>query len=204
MRKTCLVIFLLLGLNSPLIVAKENTIGLALNPVRLFALGSNQLLSIAGTLSYFDNENSVEFAIPYFYQQDFSNENGSFDEGNIPYKSIDEKIFTLDLQYRKYIRKSQTQGLYYGALLRYAYLVGEAKYQIDTVAKQHKYGVGLLTGFQFKSKIEELDFYWGANISFGGYLNKEVDVMGSDFSVIFGEDGRLFIDVELLKFGMEF
>ena len=199
--KKLLVLFFLL-FNTTFIYAKPDTKGVSLNPVRLFALGTNQLLSIAGTLSYFNNDNNIEIAIPYFYQQDFS-ENGSFDESNSQYIPIDEKLFTLDLQYRKYIRKAQTEGLYYGVLLRYAYLEGDAKYR-SGVVKQHKFGVGILTGFQIKTKIEDINFYWGSNISFGGYLNKEIDVMASDFSVIFGEDGRLFIDIELLKFGIEF
>ena len=208
MKKYLLIIFLLLGLNNSLVLAKESTkkgetMGISLNPIRLFALGSTQTLSLTGTFSYFDNDNSVEYAIPFFYQQEFLNDSANLDNG-LEYQSINEKLATLDFQYRKYFRKSSTEGLYYGGLLRYTYLEGDAKYRSGVTATQHKFGVGILTGFQLKGKIEDMDFYWGANISFGGYLNKEVDVMSSDFSVIFGEDGRLFIDIELLKFGIEF
>lgn len=204
MKNRLMIFICILGINHSTLLADENKFGVSFNPIRLFALGSTQLLSVAGTLSYFDNTKGVELAIPFFYQQDFSELDAVvYDPNGRKYEQIREKLATLDFQYRKYLRK-ETQGLYYGALLRYAYLEGEGKFYNNKLEKQHKFGIGILTGFQFQQRIEELNFYWGMNISFGGYFNKEVDVMASDFSVILGEDGRLFIDVEVLKFGIEF
>ena len=190
----------LLGLSSlfgeSLSVVKSESWGVEFNPLRLLVFGDNET-SLSGTFSYFDNENSVEIAVPWLYYKD----SGRVD-WNLQ-KEYREKSILVDVHYRKYFTPN-TEGAYVGAFGRYAHLAGEL-YVTEEYKTVNKFGLGLEVGFKLKN-IFDSPFYYGASIALGGYLGNENDVFNSHdwFSTLSLDDNRKIIDIELLKIGYEF
>ena len=184
--------------------AQENTFGVSLNPIR-FIVNTYESQSYSGTLSYFNTLNHVEIAMPIVYVND--KDTMSEYDGYIP----SEKVITIDLQYKKYItKKRDLTGLFFGVFTRYNYIKGKARKSSFFIASQHKFGIGLLGGVQTKViSIENLDLYWGLNLSLGIYLNKENNVFDLSSSTpsnigVYYDDQQYIIDLELLKFSIRF
>ena len=191
----------LLGVSSlfgeGLTVVKAESWGVEFNPLRLLVLNDDGERSLSGTLSYFDNEKSVEIAVPWFYYTDSGTVNWN------PETKYREKSVLIDLHYRKYFTPN-TEGAYIGAFGRYAHLRGEA-YQTENHTTVDKFGLGLEIGFKIKN-IFDSPFYYGASIALGGYLGSNNDIFYSHdwFGPLALDDNRKIVDIELLKIGYEF
>ena len=189
MKKILFNFMLLFAILQPL-QARDNTYGVAFNPLRAVAL-ADDFTSLTGTLSYFDNTNGVEIAFPFFYEKDIK-----YDE-----YAANDTLFSMDIQYRKYLSED-TEGVYLGGLAKYSYLRGNASDR-NLIATQHKFALGVVTGFRLNTEVGDVQLYWGANLSLGLYLNKESDIFSSDSTLIL-DDTHYVVDIELLKIGIEF
>jgi hypothetical protein len=162
--------------------------GVEINPFRFLATAEDDF---SGTMSYFDNDNGVEIAIPIFYSDYSSGYGGS------------ETVVDIDLHYRKYFSGNRTEGTYLGAFGRYTHLEGNARHTSQYLTVE-KFGLGVEVGYRVKD-IFDTPFYWGVSLSFYGYLGNNNNVFeGLGYSPLAFEDNQYGVDVELLKIGYEF
>jgi len=174
---------------------KEKSFGVEINPFRLL-VSNDEWQSFSGTMSYFDNDNGIEIAMPIFY----SKEKNTY-YYDTPYKES-ETVVNIDLHYRKYFSGSRTNGAYLGAFGRYTYLDGKVDYTTK-YATVKKFGLGGEVGYRVKN-IFNTSFYWGTSLSIGGYLGSDNNVFNTSGFALDIDDNKYIIDMELLKVGYEF
>lgn len=167
------------------LVAKDNW-GVEINPLKIIL--ADQTFS-AG-INYFDYKNNAEIAIPISI-----------------YNTVDEytyKVFnaTIDLRYRKFLYSIE-QGHYFGILLRYAFLEGKLL-DDHRLAKLHKLGLGLETGYRDVGIFGNENIYWGASFAIGRYYSDHNGIFQCDALEICLEDSSIFFDIELFKVGYTF
>ena len=170
--------------------------GIEFNPIR--AVFFHEDTSFSGTFTHFNNSESTEISIPwYYYSTDITSKDS---ESNYNSRSI-----LVDVHYRKYFSPN-TEGGYLGVFGRYAHLHGldneTEKYRV-----LNKVGMGLEVGFKVKN-IFDTSFYYGASISLGSYLTGEDNVFkssrGGELPSFVFDDIRQIIDIELFKIGYAF
>jgi len=177
--------------------AHDDTFGISINPVRI-GISDSEYETYSGTFSYFNHENNTEIAIPWIYERD------TYLWDDITSYKTPDTLLNIDLQYKQYIDKERSaEGMFYGAFARYSYLHGDSNRKF-IIAEQHKFGLGVLAGFQITTfSIAGIDLYWGSTLSVGFYLNKDANIFDSDVS-LYWEDHRYILDLELLKIGITF
>ncbi len=173
----------------------ENSVGVELNPFRLL-VSNDEWQTFSGTVSYFDNANGIEIAMPIFYAKEKDNYyyNGDYEDT--------ETVVNIDLRYRKYFSGNRTEGAYLGAFGRYTYLDGKV-WDRGQYATVEKFGVGGEVGFRVKD-IFDTPFYWGTSLSLGGYIGSDNDIFNSSRFALGIDDNKIILDVEFLKVGYEF
>jgi len=197
------VSLLILIFYSSFLYAKKDTFGIALNLLRPTMAITAHSFSITGTLNYFKNEHHSEISIPWLYQQEL--QVGNIDgQGVTHYSTPHQKLFMLGVQYKKYFYKYPS--FFYGGLLQYAQLQGKSNKNRELDKKQHKFGIGVTSGYtaRYTPSDFNIDMYWSINLNVGVYFNKNVHLFAPDNIIIFKEDKRFFVDIEFLKFGVEF
>ena len=163
---------------------KDKKYGIELNLLRLLFIDENRTMS--GTFSLFAVDRKAEIAFPFYV---------AFPKDNEYYDTV-----TLDCHYRYFLGNTQN-GFYLSGLSRIAYLSGEKDYYSYTINKKNvgKFGVGFGIGYRYFSYN---DFYWGTSLSIGRYIIGPNNVF--EYYLGYDDDGKAFIDFELLKFGYSF
>jgi len=171
--------------------------GVELNPLSILSLlvqdeeDSSKFFS--GTLSYFDNENGVEIAIPIFYiQEEYW--------GN--YRDHNTYNTNIGIDYRKFLH-NKTKGLYYGGFAMYSYLDGKLKND-SRYARVDKLGIGAEVGFRLMNSDSEWSIYWGPSIRLGAYLTPHNNIFQEDTFGMEFYDKRFFVDIDFMKIGLRF
>jgi hypothetical protein len=143
----------------------NKTIGIGLNPLRLFSLigqnGEDFARLFRATVSVFAIDRHAELAFPIQYMWGKNN--------SVPWRD-----FYFDVTYRRFFG-SQQKGPYYSGGIRYAYIEGEelctdkATYGegLGNIIVQNKVGIYAGIGYLHCSRI---GFYWGGNIILGIYF----------------------------------
>jgi hypothetical protein len=162
--------------------------GIEFNPVyTLIASAEKNNFALSGTYSRFDMDRKAELAFPFFYG-----------------KTEDNKLFTLDAQYRKFIGKHQN-GFYLSGGMRFAHVEG-VDYDYDyngyyydeyeRKVKTNKVGMMFGIGYRYFTKS---GFYWGTSLSAGRYFNGKNNIESG-----FLDGTKYIFDIEILKFGIAF
>ena len=187
--KKILILFSLLHAEGEIAPTEKSSWGVEVNPFRLLSI-DDDWQSFSGTMSYFDNENGTELAIPIFYSKEQYDSDSDIEE-----------VLNIDLDYRKYLSGNRTKGVYLGVFGRYTYIDAKV-WNTNKYATVQKFGLGGVIGYRFKDAFN-LPFYWGANFKIGRHLGNDNDIFNSSsFSMI--DDNQLIIDIELFKVGYEF
>ncbi len=168
--------------------------GIEFNPVyTLVASTSKKAFALSGSYSRFDLDRKAEVAFPFFY--------GKLD---------DNRLFTLDMHYRKFLGKHQN-GFYLSGGLRFAHVEGTEEdydyyynstygyydyYYNERKVKTNKIGIMFGIGYRYFTKS---GFYWGTSLSAGRYLTGNNNIESG-----FLDGTKLIIDFEILKFGVTF
>ena len=194
MKKSLLVLLLGSLLQAEAVKSKENSWGIEFNPFRLLT-HEDGWRSYSGGFSYFDYQKGVEIAVPWLYGKDRYEE-------YYDYAIYDELLINVDIQYRIYPDR-EIGGFFWGGFARYAYLEGEALDR-PSIAKQHKFGLGGIIGYRVVQFYEETPLYLGVSLSLGSYLNQENDIFANNNFAFSMDDRKFFMDIELLKIGIEF
>lgn len=164
--------------------------GIELNPVYTLvtsALGKNTF-ALSGTYSRFDLDRKAEVAFPFFYM-----------------KAKDDRLFTLDAHYRKFLGKHQN-GFYLSGAMRFAHVEGTDwdyyydsnynYYETERKIKTNKVGMMFGIGYRYFTKS---GFYWGTSLSAGRYFTGNNHINSG-----FLDGSKIIFDIELLKFGIAF
>ncbi|MEA3228374.1 MAG: hypothetical protein U9P38_04795, partial [Campylobacterota bacterium] len=171
--------------------------GVDINPIKPLMSEGNYF---AGGISYFDDSNGVEIAVPINYVK-FSDSRSDYYGFDSKY-NYDEIDFTLDLHIRKF-STNKVSGVFLGLFGRYTYLEGKLKDE-DRLATQHKFGLGVEIGIRIRD-IFNLPLYWGMSVAIGQYFGKSHNIFYSDNCIALEmDDEETFFDGELLKIGYEF
>lgn len=162
--------------------------GIEINPVyTLVASAAKNTFALSGTYSRFDLNRKAEVAFPFYYM---STENN--------------KLFTLDAVYRKFIGKHQN-GFYLSTGMRFAHVEGTEEDYYDNgyyydyyerKVKTNKIGMTFGIGYRYFTKS---GFYWGTSLSLGRYFNGNNHINSG-----FIDGTKVIIDFEILKFGIAF
>jgi hypothetical protein len=182
--------------NNPL---KGKKYGVEFNFFRALSYGlssdSGYQNSLSGAFSIFDVDNKVEYAFPVFYLDMKDN----FDNSTF-------SVLTLDMQYRKFLGET-LNGFFISGLLRAAKLDGTLGRSLffssspapTVTGSEFKFGAGIGIGYRVFS---ESGWYWGTSLSAGRYFVGESNKFYSGDP--FYDDGEIFFDFDLLKFGYSF
>ncbi|MGH7599972.1 MAG: hypothetical protein ACREOI_26760 [bacterium] len=170
----------------------NRTAGVEFNPAYLLLASADDQLVLSGGFSLFSVNRNAEIAFPIFFE----------DAGN---NDTDPITFSVDSHYRHFLGRHQG-GFYLSASMRYQYLHGREDtdeipfLSIDTNGEKitlHKLGAGFGIGYRYFSRS---GIYWGTSLTVGRYFT------GTDKQIqrIDLLNGKGYIDVELLKFGIAF
>jgi hypothetical protein len=170
----------------------NKTTGVEFNPAYLLLASANDQLVLSGGFSLFSADRNAEIAFPIFFRNAGKDDN-------------DPITFVVDSHYRRFLGQHQG-GFYLSASLRYQYLHGREDldqipfFDIGETGDKitlHKFGVGFGIGYRYFSRS---GLYWGTSLTVGRYFtDTEKQVQGVDLL-----NGKGYIDVELLKFGIAF
>ncbi|NEW60891.1 hypothetical protein GSY74_06305 [Sulfurovum sp. bin170] len=206
---TALLLFsLILSAKTPMIEKSDSkSWGIEVNPFGLLSLlaydddedeygdAEDEGRGFSATISYFDNENGVEIAIPIFYMEE--NYWGWHDAH--PHQTYHTNI---SLNYRKFLG-NRTKGFYYGGFGVYSHLNGKVKN--DTrYAKVDKFGMGAEIGFRIMNPDGDWSVYWGPAFRMGGYFGSDNDLFVEDTLGMTLYDKQFFWDIDFLKIGVRF
>ncbi|MBL7995205.1 hypothetical protein JNM05_07515 [bacterium] len=160
--------------------------GIEFNPVAtLLATAEKKSFALSGTYSRFDLDRKAEVAFPFFYM-----------------RSDENRLFTLDAHYRKFLGKHQN-GFYLSGAMRFAHVEGmkwdydyDNYYGYDRKVKTNKIGMMFGIGYRYFSKS---GFYWGTSLSVGRYFTGNNHIASG-----FLDGTKYIFDIEILKFGVSF
>lgn len=163
--------------------------GIEINPVyTLVASAEKHTFALSGTYSRFDIDRKAEVAFPFFYG-----------------KTDDNKLFTLDAHYRKFLGKHQN-GFYLSGAMRFAHVEGVDRdyyydnnynwYEVKNKVKTNKIGMMFGIGYRYFTKS---GFYWGTSLSIGRYFTGNNRINSG-----FLDGTKYIVDFEILKFGVTF
>jgi hypothetical protein len=166
--------------------------GVELNPAYLLLASADDQLVISGGLSLFSADRNAEIAFPIFFRNAGKGDN-------------DPITFSVDSHYRRFLGQHQG-GFYLSASVRYQYLHGRQDadnipfFSVGTNGEKitlHKFGAGFGIGYRYFSRS---GLYWGTSLTVGRYFTDTgKQIQGVDLL-----NGKGYIDVELLKFGIAF
>jgi hypothetical protein len=170
----------------------NRTAGVEFNPAYLLLASADDQLVFSGGFSLFSVNRNAEIAFPIFFEDAGNNDN-------------DAVTFSVDSHYRHFLGRHQG-GFYLSASVRYQYLHGREGtdeipfLSIDTNGEKitlHKLGAGFGIGYRYFSRS---GLYWGTSLTVGRYFTgTDKQIQGFDLL-----NGKGYIDVELLKFGIAF
>ncbi|MCI0696630.1 hypothetical protein L0337_32090 [candidate division KSB1 bacterium] len=170
----------------------SKTAGVEFNPAYLLLASADDQLVISGGLSWFSANRNAEIAFPIFFRDAGKADN-------------DPITFSVDSHYRHFLGRHQG-GFYLSASVRYQYLRGREDtdeipfFSVDTNGDKitlHKFGAGFGIGYRYFSRS---GLYWGTSLTVGRYFTgTDKQIQGIDLL-----NGKGYIDVELLKFGIAF
>lgn len=158
--------------------------GVEFNFVRfLMASASEDATEITGSFSLFDIDRRVEIAFPIFYS-----------------RIEDLTTFHIDSHYRRFLGQHQN-GFYLSAGVRYSRITGYKRgayfwNEEDEIITENKVGVVFGIGYRIFGRN---GLYWGFSLFGGRYFSDETEISGFTLS-----DGKIILDMELLKFGIAF
>jgi len=186
----------------------EKSWGIEVNPLSLLSLllyddsedeygdpENDEIRGFSGTISYFDNENGVEIAIPMLYIEE---KYWGWDEDQ------DHHTYNanISLNYRKFI-SNKTKGFHYGGFAIYSHLNGKVKN--DTrYAQVDKFGMGAEIGFRLMKPDGDWSIYWGPSFRLGAYLGSDNDLFIEDTIGMKLYDKQFFWDIDFMKIGLRF
>ena len=166
--------------------------GFEFNPAFLLLASAADQTVLSGGFSLFNVDRGAEIAFPMFYQ----------DTGS---ESDDYNTFIVESHYRRFLGQHQG-GFYLSASMRYQYLKGREKtdqflfINFSAPGEQtsvHKVGAGFGIGYRYFSRS---GLYWGTSLTVGRFFTgTDKQIAGADMF-----NGKGYIDVELLKFGIAF
>lgn len=166
--------------------------GVEFNPAYLLLASADDQFVLSGGLSWFSANRHAEIAFPIFFQNAGNNDN-------------DPVTFSVDSHYRRFLGRHQG-GFYLSASVRYQYLHGREDtdeipfFSTGTNGDKitlHKFGTGFGIGYRYFSRS---GLYWGTSLTVGRYFTgTDKQIQGIDLL-----NGKGYIDVELLKFGIAF
>jgi len=199
--------FIILLLFSFLLYAQEPTVentnkrswGIEVNPFGLVSLllydddSDDEEVGFSGGISYFDNDNGVEIAMPILYLKE--SYWGWYDE-HYTYTT------NISLNYRKFLN-NKTKGFHYGGFGVYTRLKGQLK-DNDYFTKVDKFGIGAEIGFRTMHTDGDWSIYWGVSMRVGTYLGSDNDLFVEDTFGMIRYDNQLFWDVDFAKIGFRF
>jgi hypothetical protein len=170
----------------------NKTAGVEFNPAYLLLASADDQLVISGGLSWFSADRNAEIAFPIFFRNAGKDDN-------------DPITFSVDSHYRRFLGRHQG-GFYLSASVRYQYLHGREDtddipfFSTGTNGDKitlHKFGAGFGIGYRYFSRS---GLYWGTCLTVGRYFtDTDKQIQGVDLL-----NGKGYIDVELLKFGIAF
>jgi len=162
--------------------------GVEINPAGFLISSTNDELIITGSVSLFSISKTAEIAFPIYYK----------------IGKEDLKLFHLDSHYRLFTGKHRN-GFYISSGVRFTQLGGREGYsffdwdnnvsnEITSVTK-----VGLIFGIGYRI-FGKNGWYWGTSLFAGRYFtDQEESIIGAGMA-----DGKVIIDMELLKIGRTF
>jgi len=161
--------------------------GVEFNPVSfLFSTASDEGFLLSGSISSFTASDKAEVAFPFY----------------IVHGSDRYKQYTVGSHYRYFLGKHR-KGLYISSGIRLTHIEGEKRsywysYETDDgLVSDDK--IGLTFGIGYR-KYGYNGWYWGMSLFGGRYLeSKDLGLSGAWLS-----DGKLILDMELLKIGKMF
>ena len=175
-------------------------IGIELNLARLLVSTGQDYVTLSGTFSLFATTRAGEIAFPFFYQSGTSRKRDAFNDGEY---DVPLTLINLDATYRHFLGKHQ-DGFYFSAGTRYTYIKGleGEDFIIFSVSQGgqessiHKVGAYFGLGYRY---FTDSGFYWGVSVIYGRYFGGE-----REYQEVLLDDGKMIIDMELLKFGFAF
>jgi len=162
--------------------------GIEFNPAGFLIASTDDELIITGSVSLFSISKTAEIAFPIYYKVG----------------KEDLKLFHLDSHYRLFTGKHRN-GFYLSSGIRFTQLRGREGYsffnwdnnvseEITSVTK-----VGLIFGIGYRI-FGKNGWYWGTSLFAGRYFtDQEESIIGAGMA-----DGKVIIDMELLKIGRTF
>jgi hypothetical protein len=170
----------------------NKTAGVEFDPAYLLLASANDQLVLSGGFSWFSADRNAEIAFPLFFR-------------NAGKDDTDPITFSVDSQYRRFLGQHQG-GFYLSASVRYQYLHGRQDadaipfFSTGTNGEKitlHKLGAGFGIGYRYFSRS---GLYWGTSLTVGRYFTgTDKQIQGVDLL-----NGKGYVDVELLKFGIAF
>lgn len=157
--------------------------GIELNPARLLFASADETFSLAGGFSLFNVSRKAEIAFPVLIQAGHG-----------------DRYYEVEAHYRRFLGQHQ-KGFYLSGGVTFAHVSkkeGEFLADVQQRVTRNKLGAFCGIGYRYFSKS---GIYWGTGLSVGRYFtgtDKKVDTFFSnDFE-------KLYLDFELLKFGIAF
>ncbi len=174
--------------------------GIELNLARLLVSTASDYFTLSGTVSLFSVLRSGEIAFPFFYQSGTGKMKDSFN--GTPFE-VPLTLLNLDVTYRHFLGKVQ-DGFYFSVGARYTYIKGleGADLIVFSVnqggpeSSTQRLGAYFGLGYRY---FTQSGFYWGTSLIYGRYFGGE-----RDYLEVLWDDGKIILDVELLKFGYAF
>lgn len=165
--------------------------GIEFNPAYLLLASADDQLVLSGGFSLFQVDRRAEIAFPLYFRN--SHKTG---------EAI--TTFVIDSQFRRFLGRHQG-GFYLSGGVRYKYVQGKKDldeipfidFQNGEEVTLHKFGVGFGIGYRYFSYS---GFYWGTSLTVGRYFTDTDKVAHDDEA----SNGKAYIDIELLKFGLAF
>ncbi len=176
------------------------TVGIELNLARLLVSTVSDYFTLSGTFSLFSVLRSGEIAFPFFYQSGTGKRKDSFNGTQF---EVPLTLLNLDVTYRHFLGKYQ-DGFYFSVGARYTYIKGVegADLFVFTMnqggpeSSTQRLGAYFGIGYRY---FTQSGFYWGTSLIYGRYFGGD-----RDYQDVLWDDGKIILDVELLKFGYAF
>ena len=144
---------------------------------------------LSGTLRIADDPRRDEITIPVSW---------STRRAETSERSVDRTVFQLDVQYRRFLSRSNHGGPYAGPLLRVSHRRGHDRWA-HASAREDRVGAGLVVGY----RLPMADFHWDLSFTRGRFLGPRRGAAHdpTDAAV---ETGALFADIGVLRLGRRF
>lgn len=157
--------------------------GIELNPARLLAASADETFSLAGGFSLFNVSRKAEIAFPVLIQSGHG-----------------DRYYEVEAHYRRFLGQHQ-KGFYLSGGVTFAHISKkEGEFLSDEKQRVTRDKLGVFCGIGYRH-FSKSGLYWGTGLSVGRYFtgtDKKVDTFfSSDFE-------KLYLDFELLKFGIAF